>query len=80
MQNQITPYNPMGDGQTERMNCTIINMLKILNETEKFRWKDHLLKLVFAYNNTINKSTRYSPFFLMFGKSSKLPVDSIFDI
>ena len=80
MQNQITPYNPMGDGQTERMNCTIINMLKILNETEKFRWKDHLLKLVFAYNNTTNKSTRYSPFFLMFGKSSKLPVDSIFDI
>ena len=34
----------------------------------------------FAYNNTINKSTRYSPFFLMFRQSSKLPVDSIFDV
>ena len=55
-------------------------MLKTLNETEKFRWKDHFPKLVFAYNSTINKSTGYSPFFLMFGQSSKLPVDSIFDI
>ena len=77
---KTTPYHPMSDCQAERMNCTIINMLKTLNETEKFRLKDHLPKLVFAYNNTINKSTRYPPFFLMFGKSSKLLVDSIFDI
>ena len=68
---KTTPYHPMGDRQTERMNRTIINMLKILNETEKIRWKDHLPKLVFAYNSTVNKSPGYSPFFLMFGRSSK---------
>lgn len=77
---KTTPYHPMGDGQTERMNRTIINMLKTLNETEKSRWKDHLPKLVFAYNSTINKSTGYSPFYLMFGRSSKLPIDSIFNV
>ena len=77
---KTTPYHPMEDNQTERVNRTIINMLKILNETEKLRWKDHLLKLVFAYNSTINKPTGYSPFFLMFGQYSKLPVDSIFDL
>ena len=77
---KTTPRHPMGDGKTERMNPTIINMPNTLNETEKVRWKDHLPKLVFAYNSTINKSTGYSAFFLMFGQSSKLPVDSIFDI
>ena len=77
---KTTPYHPMGDGQTERMNRTIINMLKTLNETEKYRWKDHLPKLVFAYNSTINKSTGYSPFYLMFGRSSKLPIDNIFNV
>ena len=70
----------MGDGQTERINRTIINMLKTLNEIEKSRWKDHLPKLVFAYNSTINKSTGYSPFYLMFGRSSKLPIDSMLSV
>ena len=77
---KTTPYHPMGDGQTERMNRTTINMLKTLNEIEKSRWKDHLPKLVFAYNSTINKSTGYSPFYLMFGRSSKLPIDSILSV
>ena len=75
---KTTPYHPSGDGQTERMNRTIISMLKTLNENQKQRWKDHLSKLVFAYNSTINKSTGYSPFFLMFGRSSRLPIDSMF--
>ena len=30
-----TPYHPSGDGQTERMNRTIISMLKTLNENQK---------------------------------------------
>ena len=60
---KTTPYHQMGDGQTERMNRTIINMLKTLNETKKSRWKDHLPKLVFAYNSMTSKSTGYSPFF-----------------
>ena len=72
-----TPYHPSGDGQTERMNRTIISMLKTLNENQKARWKDHLLIFVFAYNSTINKSMGYSPFFLMFVRSSRLPIDSM---
>ena len=54
---KTVPYHRMENGQAERMNCTIINMLKTLNETEKSSWKDHLLKLVFAYISIINKST-----------------------
>ena len=77
---KTTPYHPSGDGQTERMNRTIISMLKTLNENQKAKWKDHLSKLVFTYNSTINKSTGYSPFFLMFGRSSRLPIDSIFTV
>ena len=73
-----TPYHPMGDGMVERLNRTAQNMLKAIPEREKKRWKDHLPKLAFAYNSTINKSTGYSPFFLMFGRNSRLPVDSLF--
>ena len=77
---KTTPYHPSGDGQTKLMNRTIISMLKTLNENQKARWKDHLSKLIFAHNSTINKSTGYSPFFLMFGISSRLPIDSMFPV
>ena len=73
-----TPYHPMGDGQVERCNRTIINMLKALPEREKKNWKYHLPKLSFAYNSTVNKTTGFSPFYLMFGRESKLPIDSMF--
>ena len=77
---RTTPYHPMGDGQPERMNRTLINMLKCLEENEKVNWKDHLGKLAFAYNSTINKSTGFSPFYLMFGRESRLPIDLVFGI
>ena len=68
----------MGDGQAERYNRTLINMLKTIPEQSKKNWKDLLPQLCFAYNATINKSTGYSPFYLMFGREPRLPVDEIF--
>lgn len=79
-QSRTTPYHPMGDGQTERANRTIISMLKTLSEAEKQNWPKHLQKLSFAYNATLCKSTGYSPHYLMFGRSARLPVDKIFGV
>ena len=77
-ESNTTPWHPMGDGQVERLNRTICNMLKALPEKEKKDWKSHLPKLAFCYNSTINKSTGFSPFYLMFGRQSVLSIDSIF--
>ena len=70
----------MGDGQTKQANRTIINMLKAIEEKEKVNWPKHLSKLAFAYNVTVNKSTGYSPYYLMFGRSARLPIDQMFGI
>ena len=40
-----TPYHLMGDGQVERLNRTIINMLKNLAREQRSRWYEHLNKL-----------------------------------
>ena len=45
----------------ERMNKTIIQMLKTLSEKEKTSWKDHINKLTYAYNCTQHSSTGYAP-------------------
>ena len=74
-----TPYHPEGNGQTERMNRTMISMLKTLSGPAKKDWKTHLSKLAFAYNSTINKATGFSPMYLMFGRESRLPIDLMFE-
>ena len=77
---RTTPYHPECDGMSERMNRTLINMLKTLNDKEKSNWPKHLSKLAFAHNVTVNKSTGYSPYYLMFGRSARLPIDEVFGI
>ena len=59
------------------MNQTIINKLKTLAERNKSNWKGHIQKLVHAYNCTTHSSNGYSPYYLLFGRTPRLPIDLI---
>ena len=60
------------------MNQTIICMISKLEEDKKACWSEHLLELLLAYNATRSAVTRYSPYYLLFGRSSRIPVDYLF--
>ena len=65
----------MTNGQCERFNSTLCNMLGTLPEKEKADWKSHLSSMTHAYNCTKHPSTTYSPYYLMFGRQPRLPID-----
>lgn len=76
---RTTAYHPMGNGQTERYNRTLLNMLGTLEQSQKNDWKKYVPSLVYAYNCTRHETTKMSPFELMFGRKSRLPLDCMFE-
>ena len=60
------------------MNQMIIRMMGKLEEDKKACWSEHLPELLLAYNVTCSAVTRYSPYYLLFGRRPRIPVDYLF--
>ena len=72
------PYHAQTNGQVEHMNHTIIRMIGKLEEDRKACWSEHLPELLLAYNATRSAVTGYSPYYLLFGRRPRIPVDYLF--
>ena len=77
---RTTPYHPMGKGQCERFNRTLLSMLGTLEPGKKADWKSQVAPLVLAYNACAHATTKKSPFFLLFGCNPRLPIDPAVDL
>ena len=72
------PYHAQTNGQVEWMNQTIICMIGKLEQDKKAHWSEHLPEMLSAYNGTHSAVTGYSPYFLLFGRKARMPVDYLF--
>ena len=75
---RTTPYHPQGNGSAERVHQTLQRMIGKLDPEKCWKWLEHIGSMVIAYNATWSQVTRYSPYFLMFWRRPRLPVDLLF--
>ena len=75
---RTSPYHAQTNGQVECMNQTIIRMISKLEEDKKACWSEHLPELLMAYNATHFAVMGYSPYYLLFGRRPRIPVDYLF--
>jgi hypothetical protein len=73
--NMSTSYHPQTDGQTERMNRTMEEMLRSYVNDKGTDWDQHLATAELAYNTAIQESTGFTPFRLSYGMDARLPMD-----
>ncbi|GJP47026.1 hypothetical protein CLOM_g6258 [Closterium sp. NIES-68] len=66
-------YHPQTDGQTERTNQTMEQLIRT-NCPDRKKWEDVLLMLEFSYNNAPSATTNHSPFYLNYGIDPTVPV------
>ena len=70
---RTSPYHPQGDGQCERYNRTMLNMVYALVSNSSELWDVVLPYATFAYNCTIHEATGFTPNFLWYGRELRNP-------
>lgn len=68
-------YHPQTNGLDERMNQTITRALSKYINDDQDDWDQLLDPILFAYRTSIQSSSKFSPFFLMYGRRPRLPID-----
>ena len=61
-------YHPKTDGQTERVNQVIEDMLRSYCDQQPRQWLKFLPLVEFAYNSSFHRSLQMSPFKALYGQ------------
>ena len=75
---RTSPYHPQTNGTVERVHQTLRRMIAKMDPDKRAKWPSHLGPILIVYNATRSLITGYSPYFLMFGRRPRLPVNLLF--
>ena len=72
-------YHPQTDGLVERFHRTLISMLSMYVEKHARDWDRFLPFMLYAYRVTAQESTKESPFYLLYGRDARQPLEEALD-
>ena len=75
---RTAPYHPQSNGSAKRVHQTLQRMIGKLDLELCWKWPAHLGYMLIAYNATRSLVMGFSPYYLMFGRRPRLPIDLLF--
>ena len=74
-QTRTTAYHPATDGNVERFNRTMGDMLATGLSRDINRWDEYLPFVIYIYNTSVHTSTNETPHYLLYGQDPIEPDD-----
>jgi hypothetical protein len=72
---RTTAYRASANGRVERVHRTLNTLLSKTVSEHQRDWDERLPMVVAAYNAARHETTEYSPYYLMFGREYRTPLD-----
>jgi hypothetical protein len=72
-----TAFHPQTDGQTERVNVVLEDMLRACVLSSRGSWESWLPLTEFAYNNSYQESIKMAPFEALYGRKCRTPLNCV---
>ncbi|GFO31661.1 gypsy retrotransposon integrase-like protein 1 [Plakobranchus ocellatus] len=75
-----TPYHPQTNGIVERFHSTLKSIIRKLSHESPSEWSCFVPAALFAYRGQVHSSTGFSPFYLLFGRVPRGPMQILSDV
>ena len=74
-------YHSQGNGFAERNIRNVKDILRsaiLSRKSPQYRWRSLLPEVTLALNTSESKATKHSPYYVVFGRFARLPIDVLF--
>jgi transposase InsO family protein len=71
----FSPYYPHSNGKVEAVNKVLKTMLQRMVNKHKINWNHMLFSVLWAYRKVVKNATGFTPFHLVHGVESTLPIE-----
>jgi hypothetical protein len=72
-----SPYHPSSNGKIERWHRTVADIISCYVSENHSDWDEYIGSALSACRTSVNKTSQFSPFYLLYGRDATMPLDTL---
>ena len=72
-----SPFHPQTNGKCERLHPVLNDIIAKRVAENQLDWPLHIPAALFAIRTSVHSSSKHTPYFLVYGRDPKLPIDTL---